>query len=614
MSKARWVAEGDKVSRYFCHLEKRHFVSKTMTKIVDNGVEIKDSKHIVDKVKQFYEKLYENKDVEDCEINELVKDLPKLNELESISLEGEISYEEVCMVLKNMNNLKSPGTDGFNAEFFKVFWGRLGHMVVRALNASYRAGRLTPTQRQGIIICIPKGDKAREFIKNWRPISLLNVLYKIGSACIARRIKNVLPLLISEDQTGFISGRYIGDNIRLLYDMIDYLNKTNKPGLLFNIDMEKAFDSLNWGFMQKVLKSFGFGESIRKWIEVFYNDIKSTVIVNGCASTWFNINRGCRQGDPISPYIFVLCVEILAVMIRENENIKGVVINGVEQKISQYADDTEFTLNGDEKSFENCINVLDKFGRKSGLFVNAEKCSAMWLGSMKNSPRKFMQNLKIIWNPPKLKVLGIWLTNDLKECTQLNYSEKFYEARKLMQIWIKRNITPLGRVAILKSLILSKLIHLLILLPKPPEALINDLQKLCYSFVWGNKPDKISRKTTVKSVQDGGIGLPDLKKYISSLKLTWIRKFKNNQHNWKSIVGADFKYFEKIELYGPEIFVKYKGGNVFWLEVFDAYKQFFFIHLKQKILENFWPNPYAIINEYWLVKHVLRKNIGLRMD
>jgi hypothetical protein len=68
---------------------------------------------------------------------------------------------------------------------------------------------------------------------------------------------------------------------------------------------------------------------------------------------------------------------------------------------------------------------------------------------------------------------------------------------------------------------------------------------LCYSFVWGNKPDKISRKTTVKSVQDGGIGLPDLKKYISSLKLTWIRKFKNNQHNWKSIVGADFKYFEK---------------------------------------------------------------------
>ena len=174
--------------------------------------------------------------------------------------------------------------------------------------------------------------------------------------------------------------------------MIEYLNKKNMRGLLLNIDFEKAFDSLDWGFMRKVLEKFGFGKSMQKWVEIFYKDIKSTVIVNGQASSWFNIERGCRQGNPISPYIFVLCVEILAVMIRENDDIKGITINNVEHKISQYADDTEFTLAGDRNSFENCLSVLDTFGKKSGLFMNIEKTSVMWLGNMKNSSLKCMQH------------------------------------------------------------------------------------------------------------------------------------------------------------------------------------------------------------------------------
>ena len=119
-------------------------------------------------------------------------------------------------------------------------------LIVRALNWGFRKGELSCTQREGIITCIPKGDKRRDLIKNWRPISLLNVVYKIGSAAIANRIKTMLPELINEDQTGFMSGRYIGDNLRLIYDMIAYLKEKNLPGLLLNIDFEKAFDSVDW--------------------------------------------------------------------------------------------------------------------------------------------------------------------------------------------------------------------------------------------------------------------------------------------------------------------------------------------------------------------------------
>ena len=188
-----------------------------------------------------------------------------------------------------MKNGKSPGTDGFSAEFFKFFWKQIGPFIVRALNEAYRDGELSATQKEGLITCIPKDNKPKEYIKNWRPISLLNVVYKIGSSCIANRIKQVLPSLVSEDQTGFIANRYMGDNIRLIEDLMHYLNLNNLPGLLLCIDFEKAFDSLSWTFMHKVLKAYGFGESLCQWIVTFYKNIKSTVIVNGNTSEWINI-------------------------------------------------------------------------------------------------------------------------------------------------------------------------------------------------------------------------------------------------------------------------------------------------------------------------------------
>ena len=116
---------------------------------------------------------------------------------------------------------------------------------------------------------------------------MLNVVYKIGSSCIANRLKKVLPSLINKYQAGFMSKRYMGDNIRLVYDLFHDLNYNNLPGLLICIDFEKAFDSVDWKFMMKVLKAFEFGLIICQWIYTFYNKIKSTVIVNGHTSPFF---------------------------------------------------------------------------------------------------------------------------------------------------------------------------------------------------------------------------------------------------------------------------------------------------------------------------------------
>ena len=165
-SKPRWMAEGEKISKYFCNLEKRHYVSKQMIKLIDaKGEEIKKPLDINNEVNNFYSNLYKAKDLEECETEQLVTEIPKLSEEESRSFEGKITIQEAGTALKNLKYEKSPGTEGFGAELFKCFWKQLGPFIVRALNKAFEDGELSTTQKEGIITCIPKEDKPRGNIK-----------------------------------------------------------------------------------------------------------------------------------------------------------------------------------------------------------------------------------------------------------------------------------------------------------------------------------------------------------------------------------------------------------------------------------------------------------------
>ena len=214
-----------------------------------SGEIITDQKEILTSIKDFYQNLFMNKDHTLSEPN--LKDIfshnktIRLNEKQSQELEGPLDIAELSNALKAMKNGKTPGIDGFPTEFFKVFWGNLKVFILRALNHAYENGEMSVSLRQGIITCLPKGDKPRQFLKNWRPISLLSVIYKIGSSAIANRIKKILDNIISPEQSGFISGHYIGDSTRLIYDLMYFTEQNNIPGLLMLVDFEKAFDSIS---------------------------------------------------------------------------------------------------------------------------------------------------------------------------------------------------------------------------------------------------------------------------------------------------------------------------------------------------------------------------------
>ena len=239
-------------------------------------------------------------------------------------MEGPLSVEECKKALDTFEGDKTPGEDGFTVEFYKIFLNLIGQDLVASFNAAYEVNELSISQRRGIVTLIPKEEGSLLELKNWRPITLLNVDCKIATKAIAKRIEPYLPTLIHSDQTGFIKGRYIGENIRLIEDVMEYTKVHNIPGILIALDFKKAFDSLEWGYIMKTLDAFNFGTSIKRWISTFYSNIESAVINNGFLTNWFKPSRGVRQGCPLSPFLFILSAELLANKIRQDTKIKGI--------------------------------------------------------------------------------------------------------------------------------------------------------------------------------------------------------------------------------------------------------------------------------------------------
>ena len=169
------------------------------------------------------------------------------------------------------------------------------------------------------------------------------------------------------------------------------------PGLLLFIDFEKVFDTLQWTFIEKTLKYYNFGNSLFSWIKLFYTDISSSIQNSGWTSDFFNLSRGVRQGCPLSPYIFILCAEILGTAIRRDKLIYGIKISDKECKVSQYADDTTLILDGTKPLIERSFLLLDIFAKLSGLKVNYEKTEALGIGSFKNRTDKLAIKENIKW-------------------------------------------------------------------------------------------------------------------------------------------------------------------------------------------------------------------------
>ena len=312
-----------------------------------NDQEIVDPNKILNEIRIFYESLFRKGDSKPpSQINDFLDkvQLPKLNITESNECDNELSEIELYISLMSMQKNKSPGNDGLTKEFFVAFWEDIKGVFLSSCRTGKLKKELSTSQRQAIIKLIEKKDKDERFIKNWQPISLLNVDYKIISKALASRVRKVLPNLISPQQTAYVENRFIGESGRLIADIIEITDVINKEGFLVTMDIEKAFDSLDHTFVISVLKKFGFGNNFVSWIETLIPKQESCVMNGGSTTQYFHLERGARQGDPISAYIFILALEVLSFLVRNNKDIKDLNIFDHLFLYTAYADIQHFFL------------------------------------------------------------------------------------------------------------------------------------------------------------------------------------------------------------------------------------------------------------------------------
>ncbi len=569
-SRARWHEKGEKSNAYFLKLESRNKIKKSITKLQrSDGTYITDPNNILAMQRDFYDTLYtsrQNKSKQ--EIEQYLKNVqtPKLNEDDRSQCEGELTIEESYKALNSFAKNKAPGNDGLTMEFYKKFWPIFGKLLVNSLNESFRLGELSTSQKQAVITLLDKG-KDRNLLKNWRPISLLNTDYKIATKVLSNRLKSILPKLIHPDQVGYVQGRNIAEALRTLQDIMAHTKLHNLPGILICIDFEKAFDSLEWNFLDAVLDKYNFGPSFKKWINTIYKDISSCIKNNGTTSKQFTLGRGVRQGDPLSPYLFILAVEILSNKIRQNKDITGITINNEEIKLQQYADDTTGILQNIE-SAKCFLSEVKTFGLYSGLKLNKEKTEGLWLGS---NSENINAPLGISWPTKPLRILGVYHSYNTADCNKYNFEEKINNTKSVMNLWKMRNLTILGRIQIVKTFIISKFLYTCSVI-STPQGYIKEINRIIYNFIWKSRTDKLKRSIMVSNIERGGLKTPDLQLMIDSSKINWIRRYLSPEnHVWKATMksffvnhGIDFDVLLQSN---------FKGSQILKTDIPDFYKE-----------------------------------------
>ena len=554
-SRVNWTEKGERSTKYFFGLEKSKGKKKTLTKISsNNGNLLYDQSAISDEVTSFYQQLYTSRNPSTVDIDDYLEstDLESVpDDLKSL-LEDDIIIEELDKVVNNLKNNKSPGWDGLSAELYKALWPDIRNILYNVYRESIDSGTLSPSQRIGILTLIPKPKPPTEliFLKNWRPITLLNIDYKIFTHIIKNRLVKALPTVISNVQTGFQAGKSTCDNLILMALTLDFFHENEEEeGLILEIDYEKAFDSVEHMFLFKTLKAMGFGDYIIRLIKIAFTGCMTYANVNGYLSDPIYLLRGLHQGSPLSPILFLIVAQVFTVRVYNNTEIEGLTVSGVHVMQSLFADDTDLFLKASARCVSAVVEELQLFGDRAGCRPNMSKTRCIPLGKAKTNVR-LLEELTLNFGSDFLSnsftALGLRFDNSssLAEITHTNYELKLEKAKGWVKNWSRRDLTLYGKITIIKSLILSQFSYLAVPLPRPSDQMIKSIDSLVYHFLWGCKRDKIKRDLVARPISFGGLNLFPPKHFIKGLKCSTLTKlFDNNfTHLWKDIIVNQLKY------------------------------------------------------------------------
>ena len=584
-ARARWVEEGERSTKYFFGLEKYHGKKKEINKLVNsNNEEIFDQNSISDHIVTYYQNVFNTtnpiKNNIDNYMNTLEGNLNRVDNEMADNLDESLSILEFDVVVNNLKLNKSPGWDGLTAEFYIKFWDDIREIYFNSIKESVNSGILSQSQRIGVLTLIPKPKPPDElvFLKNWRPITLLNVDYKIFAHVLKNRFIKAVPSIVNSVQSGFQPGRSTSDNLILMSLVLeDFFEQPDQEGILLQVDFEKAFDSVEHTFLFKTLERLGFGNNLINLVRTAFTGCMCYANVNGHLSAPIYLIRGLHQGSPLSPILFLLIAEVFSTKISSNTKIKGLKVKGIDILLSLFADDTDLFLNGSFSCVKEVMEELKLFGLLSGCKCNTGKTKCILLGSARhNNSLRYL--LRTVYGENFLQndftALGLDFNNSLPpgEISSLNYRAKIAKANDWVASWSKRDLTLMGKITIIKNMVLSQFPYLAIPLLQPNLETLKAIERLMFNFLWDSKRDKIKRDIICRDKEQGGLGLFFPSDFLSSLKLTLLTKLQDPHfsHYWKDIVLNHLKY-PKFPIISIEnnLLIQNKG----WVhDLVDCYK------------------------------------------
>lgn len=559
---------GEKTGKLLAQQIKETTASRLITEIRTNSGQTTTNPKIINETfKNFYSTLYSSESKND---QKLIDNFFENLQIPTISLDNKkildqpITKEEIKQAILNMQNSKCPGPDGYSAEFYKAFIEQISPLLLNVYNEALTVGFLPPTLYDASISLLHKTGKDPLEPGSYRPISLLNVDNKIFAKILAIRLESVLPTVVSPDQTGFVKDRQLFFNIRRLFNII-YTQSTDKQDseILLSLDAEKAFDRVEWDFLFSALSRFGFGSHFISLVKLLYAQPKASVQTNNMDSRPFSLHRSTRQGCPLSPLLFALAIEPLAILLRSTKDYKGIVRGGIEHKVSLYADDLLLYISDPSLSLPKIMTMLNDFGTVSGYKINFTK-SILFPISVKAKNQMNILTPFPFTISNNFKYLGINVTHEFSGLFKKNFINLYQHTEQQIERWSSLPISLAGRINIIRMNVLPKYLFLFQCIPiLIHKKFFTKIDSLITSFIWHKKTPRIKKLFLQRPKLAGGMGLPSFRLYYWSCNIRCMSF-------WNGAVKPDWEQMEnqafipnslKSLLYYTSDLSKYKCQN-----------------------------------------------------